>query len=70
VSGGSPVEVAADRDVCIGSGNCVLTAPEVFDQDDDGLVVVLVDDVDPARAEAVRQAVAHCPSGALRLVEG
>ena len=62
------MEVTADRDVCIGSGNCVLTAPEVFDQDDDGLVVVL-DGVDPAQAEAVRQAVAHCPSGALRLVE-
>ena len=66
------MKIAADRDVCIGSGNCVLTAPQVFDQDDDeGLVVVLTtSDVDPADADAIRDAVAHCPSGALRLVDG
>jgi ferredoxin len=65
------VEVAADRDVCIGSGNCVLTVPAVFDQDDDeGLVVLLTTDVAPQDADAVRQAVARCPSGALRLADG
>jgi ferredoxin len=64
------VRVAADRDMCIGSGNCVLTAPTVFDQDDDeGLVVLLGADVDVQDAGAVRDAVAHCPSGALRLAE-
>jgi ferredoxin len=49
----------------------VLTAPRVFDQDDDeGLVVVLTPSaVAPADADAVRDAVAHCPSGALRVVE-
>jgi ferredoxin len=65
-----PVRVAADRDVCIGSGNCVLTAPAVFDQDDgEGLVVVLTPDVTPQDADAVRAAVARCPSGALRLLD-
>jgi ferredoxin len=66
------MQVLADRSVCIGSGNCVLTAPRVFDQDDDeGLVVVLTPSaVAPADADAVRDAVAHCPSGALRVVEG
>jgi ferredoxin len=64
------VRVAADRDVCIGSGNCVFTAPAVFDQDDDeGLVVLLSADVDVQVAGAVRDAVAHCPSGALRIAE-
>jgi ferredoxin len=63
------VKVVADRDVCIGSGNCVFTAPDVFDQGEDGLVVLLEEDVDPAHAEPVRQAVAHCPSAALRIVE-
>jgi ferredoxin len=62
------VKVATDRDVCIGSGNCVFTAPRVFDQDDDeGLVVLLTAEVDPRDADAVREAVAHCPSGALRI---
>jgi ferredoxin len=64
------MRVAADRDVCIGSGMCLLTAPAVFDQDDDeGLVVLLAADVPAEDADAARQAVALCPSGALRLVE-
>jgi ferredoxin len=64
------VRVTADRAVCIGSGNCVLSAPAVFDQDDDeGLVVLLTATIDPQDLDAVRDAVAHCPSGALRIVE-
>ena len=63
------MRVAADRDVCIGSGNCVFTAPAVFDQDEDeGLVIVLATDVDPRDMDDARDAVARCPSGALRLV--
>jgi ferredoxin len=47
----------------------VLTAPAVFDQDDDeGLVVLLTSDVEEPDADAVRAAVARCPSGALRLI--
>lgn len=61
------IQVHADRDVCIGAGMCVLTAPEVFDQDDDGLVVVL--DERPADATAAGEAVANCPAGALSLVQ-
>jgi ferredoxin len=64
------MRVSADRDVCIGSGNCVLTAPAVFDQDDEeGLVVLLKAEVAPEDAGAAREAVARCPSGALRLVD-
>lgn len=65
------MRVAADRGVCIGSGNCVLTAPAVFDQDEDeGLVVVLAVEVGTRDLDAVREAVARCPSGALHLVDG
>lgn len=63
----SEVRVRADRDVCIGAGLCVVTAGEVFDQDDDGIVVVL--DEHPADVAAAREAVANCPSGALSLEE-
>jgi ferredoxin len=59
------VHVHADRDVCIGAGMCVLTAGAVFDQDDDGIVVLL--DEHPSDEAAVREAVANCPSGALSL---
>jgi ferredoxin len=33
------VSVAADR--CVGGGECVFAAPDVFDQDDDARVVLL-----------------------------
>jgi ferredoxin len=63
------MKIAADRDTCIGAGMCVLTAPAVFDQDDDGIVQMLVEDVPPQQADAARQAVALCPSGALRALD-
>ena len=63
------MRISADRDVCIGAGMCVMAAPEVFDQDDDGIVVVLAPDVPAAYADAGVRAVASCPSGALRRVE-
>lgn len=61
------MKVVADRDVCIGAGMCVTTAPELFDQDDHGIVVVLEDE--PAAATTARRAVGLCPSGALSVVE-
>jgi ferredoxin len=63
------VRVEADRDVCIQAGNCVMSAGAVFDQDDDGIVVVLVDEVPEAEEDHARDAVKLCPSQALRLVE-
>lgn len=53
----------------IGSGNCVLVAEDVFDQDD-GVTVVLLTDTPSAEQEGrVRTAVAQCPSEALSVVE-
>ncbi|MET9145414.1 ferredoxin [Streptomyces sp. NPDC004042] len=60
--------VRADRDRCVGAGQCVLAAPAVFDQDEeDGLVRVLAERPPASRADAVREAVRACPSGALTL---
>jgi ferredoxin len=64
----STVKVSADRDVCIGAGLCVYADDAVFDQDDDGIVVLL--EAEPEDTEAVRRAVGTCPSGALRILEG
>lgn len=61
------MKVHADRDLCISAGNCVMSAPAVFDQDDDGIVVVLVDDVPDGEAAHARDAVKLCPAEALRL---
>lgn len=64
---GRPLRVSADRDVCVGAGLCALTAPGVFDQDDDGLVDVLTPEPQPSQRPAARQAGSLCPSGAVRI---
>jgi ferredoxin len=63
------MKIEADRDVCIGAGMCVMNAEEVFDQGDDGIVVVLSAEVPSGYAEAAARAVAQCPSGALRRID-
>ena len=59
------MRVTADREVCVGYGQCELLAPEVFEVDDDGAVRVLQDL--PDDVDAVREAVQQCPSGAIAL---
>jgi ferredoxin len=62
------VKIAADRDVCIQAGNCVMAADTLFDQDDDGIVMVLVGEVPDDEEDHAREAVKLCPSQALRVV--
>ena len=57
------LEVEIDRDVCMGSGNCVYEAPGVFDLDDDS--VALVVDPHAAPEEAVVTAARKCPTHAI-----
>jgi ferredoxin len=59
------MRVGADRERCVGSGQCELLAPDVFEVDDDGAVRLLQED--PADDGAVRDAVQQCPTGALSL---
>lgn len=61
------MKVHADRDVCIQAGNCVMVADNLFDQDDDGIVVVLVDDIPVDEEDRAREAVKLCPSQALTI---
>ncbi|KOT87190.1 ferredoxin [Streptomyces sp. NRRL F-5755] len=63
------MRVEKNHDRCIGAGQCVRTEPKIFDQDDDGLVRVLVDRLQRADEAAARKAVFICPSKALSLVE-
>ncbi|MFD8916869.1 ferredoxin [Streptomyces sp. NPDC059569] len=62
------MRVHTETDKCVAAGVCVLAAPEVFDQDDDGLVVVLDDSPPSERLEAARDAAARCPAAVIRLV--
>ncbi|OON79631.1 ferredoxin [Streptomyces tsukubensis] len=63
------MRVSADRDVCVGAGLCALTAPAVFDQDDDGLVTVLTPAPEEQDRPAALEAGGLCPSGAVRVAE-
>jgi ferredoxin len=56
------MRVIVDQDKCIGSGQCVLTAPDVFDQrDEDGVVVLLNPSVRDSLAWDVKEAATLCP---------
>ncbi|GAA1778643.1 ferredoxin [Streptomonospora arabica] len=62
------MHVTGDRRVCVGAGQCVLAAPDVFDQDEDhGLVLVLQEEPGDDQREAVDHAEAACPSGAVHV---
>jgi ferredoxin len=64
------MRVDADRDICISAGQCVMSAPDVFDQDEDNGVVLLKTGTPPPElADDVRRAVALCPARALTLRE-
>lgn len=64
------MRIVVDKDRCIGSGQCVLTQPEVFDQgEDDGLVVLLTEEPSSETEDSVREAVRLCPSQALSVEE-
>ena len=64
------MRVRADRTVCVGAGNCVLTVSEVFDQDDtEGLVVVRLTHPPAELTELARRAADLCPSGAIEVTD-
>ena len=61
--------IEARRATCIGSGQCVFAAPDTFDQDDDGIVLVLHESPESQEElAAARQAVQICPSRSLSIV--
>lgn len=60
------MRITVDRSKCLGSGQCMLAAGEVFDQDDTDGLVHLLDNRPPERlAESVREAEQLCPVGAI-----
>jgi ferredoxin len=60
------MKVTIDTDRCIAAGQCVLAAPDVFDQrDEDGLVVLLNPNPSADLAVEVKQAATLCPALAI-----
>jgi 3-phenylpropionate/trans-cinnamate dioxygenase ferredoxin reductase subunit len=57
--------VKADLEACQGYANCVAGAQDVFDIDDDGVVVLLRTTVEESERGRVEDAARSCPAGAL-----
>ncbi|MER8073050.1 ferredoxin [Streptomyces sp. NPDC094034] len=64
------MKITVDEEKCCGAGQCVLIAPEVFDQRDEDGIVILLDAAPPAdQQELVRESAAVCPAAAIVLSE-
>ncbi|MGA4790836.1 ferredoxin [Nocardia sp. AB354] len=59
--------VEADRDICIGSGQCEMLLPNVFTVGDEGTVDIDVAAAHEADTTLLQRAVQNCPTAALRL---
>lgn len=64
------MRIVLDAERCQGHGRCYSLAPELFDSDDVGHCVLLVDEVPAGKERAARDGVDNCPEQALALLEG
>jgi ferredoxin len=64
------MKVSVTEAKCVAAGQCVLLAPEVFDQrEEDGVVVLLDEAPEPGLHDAVRESAMVCPAAAIHLAE-
>jgi ferredoxin len=60
------IHIEVDRSLCIGSGDCVDTAPDVFQLDSEDKAIVV--DPDGAPVEDVIEAAGNCPVSAIFVI--
>jgi ferredoxin len=63
------MKIKLSKERCIASGACVLECPEIFQQDDIGMVVVTESNPRAELHDAVRRATAACPASVIDLEE-
>ncbi|MEV4976722.1 ferredoxin [Streptomyces scopuliridis] len=64
------MKITIDEDKCCSAGQCVLAAPEIFDQRDaDGVVVLLDATPELAQHASAREAQQICPASAIAIDE-
>jgi len=60
------MKVIVDFHKCVSAGQCVMSAPDVFDQrEDDGVVVLLTENPPDELSGEVREAATLCPALAI-----
>lgn len=61
------MRVKIDKEKCHGHNRCVALAPDIFDVDDDGLAVVMLDSIPADQENKVRRAELACPERAITI---
>ncbi|MFN3217311.1 MAG: ferredoxin [Acidimicrobiales bacterium] len=62
------MKINFDRDACQGHNRCYMLAPELFDVDDEGYAILLVEGEVPAElAEKAQLTVDNCPEFAITI---
>lgn len=59
------LKITVKEDACVGSGQCALVAGSLFDQDDNGIVVLLNSEPDSSEETAAQKAASLCPARAI-----
>jgi len=60
------IDIAINRELCMGSGNCAFWAPGVFDLDEDGIAIVV--DAAAQPEDKIVLAAQGCPTQAISIV--
>jgi ferredoxin len=69
-SGATKLRIKVHQDRCVGAGHCVGCAPDVFSQnEDDGVVILLLEELSYDRRDAVDSAARMCPTSAIEVEE-
>jgi len=63
------MKVRVDLEACVGHGRCYMLAPGVFDEDDRGHCVLLIEDIPPELEEQAHTGASNCPESAIEIVE-
>jgi ferredoxin len=63
------MRIVVDRDKCTGLGMCEAEAPDLFEVQDDGSLVVLEEKPAEDKRAELEAAVESCPTEALSIVE-
>ena len=61
------MSVVVQTSACVGAGQCALVAPDVFDQDDDGIVLLLEAEPQGADLDAATKAARRRAARAIAL---
>jgi ferredoxin len=63
------MKLRIDNEACTGHGRCYVLAPDVFEPDDEGHSIALVDEIPAALLDQAQLAVANCPESAITIVD-